>query len=64
VLGEHRCGLQPMQHEEGQVPRHETAQLAARTEHARSLAAKRAFPPNFLHESWLDYLYWDVEIEQ
>jgi hypothetical protein len=28
------------------------------------LAAKRAFPPNFLHESWLDYLYWDVEIEQ
>jgi 5-methylcytosine-specific restriction endonuclease McrA len=28
------------------------------------LAAKRSFPPNFLHESWLDYLYWDVEIEQ
>ena len=21
------------------------------------------FPPNFLHESWLDYLYWDVELE-
>ena len=18
------------------------------------------FPPNFLHESWMDYLYWDV----
>jgi hypothetical protein len=28
------------------------------------LAAKRAFPPDFLHESWLDYLYWDVEIER
>ena len=27
------------------------------------LAAKRAFPPNFLHESWADYLYWDVELE-
>lgn len=23
----------------------------------------RAFPPNHLHESWMDYLYWDVELE-
>ncbi len=23
----------------------------------------RAFPPNFLHESWLDFLYWDTELE-
>jgi len=23
----------------------------------------RRFPPNYLHESWLDYLYWDVELE-
>jgi len=23
----------------------------------------RQFPPNFLHESWLDYLYWDTELE-
>ncbi|MBC6406506.1 MAG: HNH endonuclease [Rhodospirillales bacterium] len=23
----------------------------------------RAFPPNFLHESWGDYLYWDSELE-
>jgi 5-methylcytosine-specific restriction endonuclease McrA len=22
----------------------------------------RAFPPNYLHESWRDYLYWDVEL--
>ena len=21
------------------------------------------FPPNCLHESWMDYLYWDVELE-
>ncbi len=23
----------------------------------------RAFPPNFLHHSWRDYLYWDSELE-
>ena len=23
----------------------------------------RAFPPNYLHESWMDYLYWDSELE-
>jgi len=23
----------------------------------------RAYPPNFLHESWNDYLYWDTELE-
>ena len=23
----------------------------------------RLFPPNYLHESWLDYLYWDSELE-
>ena len=23
----------------------------------------RRFPPNFLHKSWADYLYWDVELE-
>ena len=23
----------------------------------------RAFPPNYLHDSWQDYLYWDVELE-
>lgn len=25
--------------------------------------AGRAFPPNYLHDSWLDYLYWDSELE-
>ena len=23
----------------------------------------RAFPPNYLHESWADYLYWDSVLE-
>ncbi len=24
----------------------------------------RAFPPNYLHVSWHDYLYWDIELQQ
>ena len=23
----------------------------------------RRFPPHYLHQSWMDYLYWDVELE-
>ena len=23
----------------------------------------RKFPPNHLHHTWTDYLYWDVELE-
>ena len=23
----------------------------------------RKFPPNFLHESWMDFLYWDAELD-
>ena len=23
----------------------------------------RNFPPNFLHASWMDYLYWDIELQ-
>ncbi|APX88509.1 HNH endonuclease [Brevirhabdus pacifica] len=23
----------------------------------------RRFPPNFLHDSWLDFLYWDAELD-
>ena len=26
-------------------------------------AVGRRFPPNHLHESWMDFLYWDVELE-
>ena len=25
--------------------------------------AGRRFPPNFLHDSWMDYLYWDAELD-
>ena len=23
----------------------------------------RKFPPNHMHDSWIDYLYWDAELE-
>jgi 5-methylcytosine-specific restriction endonuclease McrA len=26
-------------------------------------SAGRHFPPNHLHDSWMDYLYWDSELE-
>lgn len=26
--------------------------------------AGRKFPPNYLHESWMDFLYWDAELEE
>jgi hypothetical protein len=25
--------------------------------------AGKLFPPNHLHETWRDWLYWDVELE-
>ncbi len=27
------------------------------------LNAGRKFPPNHLHESWMDFLYWDAELQ-
>ncbi|HHI71444.1 MAG TPA: HNH endonuclease [Rhodobacteraceae bacterium] len=24
----------------------------------------RRFPPNLMHESWIDFLYWDAELEE
>lgn len=36
----------------------------ARRPHAQELQERgRRFPPNYLHQSWLDYLYWDIELE-
>ena len=28
------------------------------------LAAQRLFPPNFMHETWADFLYWDAVLER
>ena len=44
------CGMHPMH------PPFLPSNIALQ-EHGRS------FPPNFLHESWNDYLYWDAELE-
>lgn len=50
----------------GRTPREAEMQLRrpARRPGAHELQAMgRRFPPNHLHESWMDYLYWDVELE-
>jgi 5-methylcytosine-specific restriction endonuclease McrA len=46
----HACGMVPHRQ-----PRRPTA--------FELQAMGRKFPPNFLHESWMDYLYWDVVLE-
>jgi 5-methylcytosine-specific restriction endonuclease McrA len=28
------------------------------------LKAQREFPPNYLHETWIDYLYWQSPLEE
>ncbi|MDZ4842158.1 MAG: HNH endonuclease [Hyphomicrobium aestuarii] len=44
------CGMHPMQ-----APYRPTVYELHRN--------GRLFPPNYLHESWVDYLYWDTELE-
>lgn len=38
-----------------------TRPVRPESEQLRNLG--RRFPPNHLHDSWLDYLYWDSELE-
>jgi 5-methylcytosine-specific restriction endonuclease McrA len=50
----------------GRTPRQ--AQMPIRREPHRPNAwqlqdAGRRFPPHYLHQSWIDYLYWDIELE-
>ena len=45
-----QCGMYPAQR-----PSRPTVQQLQRN--------GRAFPPNYLHHSWRDYLYWDAELE-
>jgi len=47
----HECGMKPRQ--EARQPT-----IYELQEHGRN------FPPNFLHESWGDFLYWDTELVQ
>ncbi|MDP4823182.1 MAG: HNH endonuclease [Aestuariivirgaceae bacterium] len=39
------------------------AQMPIRPTVQQLHANGRLFPPNYLHESWQDYLYWDTELE-
>ncbi len=36
---------------------------AAKPDPVRLQNIGRKFPPNFLHDSWMDFLYWDAELE-
>ena len=46
----HECGMQPV------------AKPYVPTSHQLRHNG-RSFPPNYLHQSWRDYLYWDVELD-
>jgi 5-methylcytosine-specific restriction endonuclease McrA len=45
--------------ESGMYPRHFPCQPSTNMLQENG----RAFPPNFLHHSWRDFLYWDTELE-
>ncbi len=50
----------------GRTPREAHMQPRRHPERPSTYALQengRRFPPNHLHESWLDYLYWDIELE-
>ncbi len=50
----------------GRTPR-EAGMIPAKTPHRPTMyqlqELGRRFPPHYLHESWLDYLYWDTVLE-
>jgi 5-methylcytosine-specific restriction endonuclease McrA len=46
-------------HEAGMHPLHRPRRPSAFELQERG----RRFPPHHLHQSWLDYLYWDIELE-
>ena len=46
-------------HQIGMYPRYKPFQPTVFDLHNNG----RHFPPNHLHESWMDYLYWDAELE-
>lgn len=48
-----------MPHECAMYPRHEPMQPSVFDLQEKG----RKFPPNFLHESWGDFLYWDSELD-
>jgi 5-methylcytosine-specific restriction endonuclease McrA len=56
------CNLRKGSHlpdEIGMRPHHRPFQPSVQDLHRNG----RLFPPNYLHESWMDYLYWDTELD-
>lgn len=50
----------------GRTPRQAGMKLAVRPIRPTSWQLQqhgKSFPPNYLHDSWLDWLYWDIELE-
>jgi len=57
------CNLrkgQKLPHQCGMMPRRQPYRPTVMELHNNG----RAFPPNYLHESWSDFLYWDTELEE
>jgi 5-methylcytosine-specific restriction endonuclease McrA len=46
-------------HEVGMYPKQKPFMPTVNQLHSNG----RLFPPNHLHESWMDYLYWDTELD-
>jgi len=50
----------------GRMPREAKmfpAKAPAQPSHYQLQEIGRKFPPGHMHETWLDYLYWDIELE-
>ena len=57
-----RCNLKKGSRLPQECNMHPLSRPHAPTSH-QLRANGRGFPPNFLHQSWRDYLYWDVELD-
>ena len=66
-MGQCRHRLRTVQSEEGRDDAEEAGMFPAHEPYRPTVFELhrngRLFPPNYLHESWLDYLYWDTELE-
>ena len=63
MLVEHRHCLHACNTRKGNSLRIKPRRLPKEPTPSELLAAERTFPPDHLHASWMDYLYWDVELE-
>jgi len=66
-LGKRRSSLLAVQSAQGQSDAAAGADVpqagAVRANRAPAASQRPLFPPNYLHDSWLDILYWDTELD-